>query len=221
MGHITGPLKAVVFDFDYTLADSSSGAIDCFRYAFRRLGLPAAPDDEIRDTIGLSLADAFRQLVDPSRWTDAGQFALHFRHRADQVVAARTVLYASVPNVLQVLCSRGLRLAIVSNKYRYRVRSILRREAIADRFDVVTGSEDVEEPKPDPRGLLLTLGTMGCLPAEALYVGDSVVDAETAGRAGVAFAAVLSGVTPVTAFRDFEPRVIIRDLGELPDVLHG
>ena len=96
--------RTVVSETDrYTLADSSSGAIDCFRYAFRRLGLAAASDDEIRDTIGLSLADAFRQLVDPRHWTDAGQFALHFRHRADQVVAARTVLYVSVPNVLQVL----------------------------------------------------------------------------------------------------------------------
>ena len=38
------PVKAVVFDFDYTLADSSRGVMDCFHYAFRRLGLPAASD---------------------------------------------------------------------------------------------------------------------------------------------------------------------------------
>ena len=43
------------FDFDYTLADSSSGAILCFNYALEKLGLPEQPESKIRKTIGLSL----------------------------------------------------------------------------------------------------------------------------------------------------------------------
>jgi phosphoglycolate phosphatase len=50
-------------------------------------------------------------------------------------------------------------------------------------------------------------------------VGDSVVDAETAQRAGVPFVAVLSGVTPKTAFRDYTPLAIIDNLYSLPTLL--
>lgn len=213
------PVKAVVFDFDYTLADSSSGVIDCFHYAFRRLGLPAASDSEICETIGLSLTVAFRRLVDPDHWLHAEMFTRHFKCRADQVVAAKTTMYGSVPEVVQALRSRGLSLAIVSTKFRYRIRTILEREGIADPFEVIVGGEDVEEYKPDPGGLRSALGKLGRLPAEVLYVGDSVVDAETARRAAVPFVAVLSGVTPEAAFRDYEPLAILHDLRELPAVL--
>ena len=216
MHTIRRPVKAVVFDFDYTLADSSTGAVDSFRYALGRLGLPQPRDIEIRETIGLSLKAAFRRLADSDHWGDSDQFAVHFAHRADQVVAANTTLYESVPHVVEALGARGLSLAIVSNKFRYRVRSILEREGIADRFEVIVGAEDVDEQKPDPSGLLLALGKIGCLPAEVLYVGDSVVDGETARRAGVAFVAVLSGVTAEAAIRPYRPWAVLHDLRELP-----
>lgn len=215
------PVKAVVFDFDYTLADSSTGAIDSFRYALERLGLPQPRDIDIRETIGLSLEAAFRRLADPDHWRDSEQFSAHYMHRADQVVATNTTLYESVPHVVEALVARGLSLAIVSNKLRYRVRSILEREGIADRFEVVVGAEDVDEQKPDPGGLLSALGELGFSPAEVLYVGDSVVDGETARRAGVAFVAVLSGVTPEAAIRAFEPRAVLHDLRELPALVDG
>ncbi len=219
---ITGhPVRAVVFDFDFTLADPSRGAIDCFRHALQHLGLPTVSDIDIRETIGLSLKAAFRRLVDPDHWEHVEQFALHFKHRADQVMAANTIVYESVPHVVQALLARGLSLAIVSNKFRYRVCSILRREGLADRFEAIVGAEDVAEQKPDPRGLFAALGKMGRSPAEVLYVGDSMVDAETAKRASVAFVAVLSGVTPDAAFREYEPRAILHDLRELPALLDG
>ncbi|MXX53459.1 MAG: HAD hydrolase-like protein, partial [Dehalococcoidia bacterium] len=45
--------KAVLFDFDFTLADSSAGIIACINHGLRKLGLPEAPDEEIMKTIGL------------------------------------------------------------------------------------------------------------------------------------------------------------------------
>ena len=221
MNTIRRPVKAVVFDFDYTLADSSTGAVESFRYAFERLGLPQPRDIDIRETIGLSLEAAFRRLVNPDHWGNSEQFAVHYMHRADQVVAANTTLYESVPHVVEALVARDLSLAIVSNKLRYRVHSILEREGITDRFEVVVGAEDVDEQKPDPSGLLLALGEMGRSPAEVLYVGDSVVDGETAQRAGVAFLGVLSGVTPEAAIRAYYPRAVLHDLRELPALVDG
>ena len=60
---ISPGIQSVIFDFDYTLADSSEGVIECANYALGRLGLPAASDDAIRHTIGLSLPNTLTALA--------------------------------------------------------------------------------------------------------------------------------------------------------------
>lgn len=109
----------------------------------------------------------------------------------------------------------------MSDRFRYRVRSILKREGMADRFEVIVGAEEMEVHEPDPAGMLSTLGKMARLPAEVLHAGDSVVDGKTARRAGVAFVAVPSGVTPEAAIRACEPKATLRDPRELPALPGG
>ena len=65
----------------------------------------------------------------------------------------------------------------------------------------------------------MAIEKLGKPPSQTVYVGDSVVDAETAQRANVSFVAVLSGVTPKTAFRDYAPLAIIDNLRMLPYLL--
>ena len=73
--------------------------------------------------------------------------------------------------------------------------------------------------KPDPTGLLRAVGALGTPKERCLYVGDSLTDAETARRAGVRFAAVLSGVTKREAFAEYEPTMVLESAGELPAAL--
>jgi phosphoglycolate phosphatase len=56
-------LEAVIFDFDLTLADSAQAVIECAGYALARLGLPAAPPEQVRHTIGLTLPQSFVALT--------------------------------------------------------------------------------------------------------------------------------------------------------------
>ena len=212
---------AVLFDFDYTLADPSLGVVECFGFALDELGLPMAAPGDIRKTIGLSLEVAFRRLVDARHWVHAEEFLQLFTQRADQVMADRTVVFETVPATLGALASAGLALGIVSTKFRYRINAILQREGLAEAFGVVVGGEDVAEHKPDPGGLLLGVARLARSPSEVLYVGDSVTDAETAVRAVVPFVAVLSGVTPRAAFAEYEPRAILDSLRQLPALVGG
>ena len=55
-------MRAVLFDFDFTLADSSPGVIECFAHGFARVGLPPADPEAVRRTIGLTLPEALRRL---------------------------------------------------------------------------------------------------------------------------------------------------------------
>jgi phosphoglycolate phosphatase len=210
---------AVLFDFDYTLADSSEGIIECVNLALRTLDLPQAGAAEIRAAIGLSLTGMFSRLAGPGYAELAPEFLRLFVQHADQVMANHTRVYPGVPNMLCALQACRLRLGILSTKFRYRIEAVLQREGLRAPFDLIVGSEDVSQHKPDPEGLLLALDRLGCQPTQLLYVGDSVTDAETAQSAGVPFVAVLSGVTPRQLFGGYPTQTILEDISHLPQWL--
>jgi phosphoglycolate phosphatase len=211
--------KGVLFDFDYTLADSSAGAVACVNHALEQMGLPLVPPEQIHRTIGMSLPVAFRDLTGEGSSHRAEAFERLFMERADQVMAARTMLFPTTGPTLKTLEDQGLKLGIVSTKTRHRIVSILQREGLAGHFEVIIGGGEVSIHKPDPSGLLLAAEQLGCAVSEVVYVGDSVIDAEAAQRGEVSFVAVLSGVTPRTAFKDYASLAVIETLNELPMVL--
>ena len=211
-------VEGIIFDFDYTLADSSVGIIECANYALRRLGLPPASDDAIRHTIGMSLTSTLPALAGEKHTGQAEEFMRLFIERADEVMHDATRVYEFVPSLVDALSQQGITLGIVSSKGRWRIEGILRREGLDDRFDVIVGGEDVPELKPNPTGLLRAVASFDAPRERCLYVGDSVTDAETARRAGVPFVAVLSGVTERDAFAEYEPLMALEHAGKLRDV---
>ncbi len=206
---------AVIFDFDYTLADSSSGVIVCVNHALAGLGLPAEPPERIRCTIGMSLAATLAELKGAATSHLAGEFQRLFIACADDVMVAQTVLYPWAPRLLASLAAHGITLGIVSTKYRQRLEAVLQREGLRSLFTVIVGGDDVVHPKPAPDALLVAVGKLG-VPADAvLYVGDSIADGEAARSAGVPFVAVRSGVTPQRALEDLAPVATLNDASEL------
>lgn len=218
MRQLKPPVQAIIFDFDYTLADSSRGVIECINFALDRLGLPLAADAEIRKTIGLSLPDALMMLVGKEYARHTDTFTRLFVERADEVMTDMTELFDIVPETVAALQKLGIQLGIVTLKYRYRIESVLRREQLTDAFEVIIGFEDMSEPKPNPTGLLAAIERLNSIRQNCFYVGDSVTDAKTAQRANIDFIAVLSGVTPRVAFDDYDVYAILEDVSGLLDL---
>lgn len=215
----TRNLQAIIFDFDYTLADSSQGAIECINFALAEMGLDLVPAEAACRTIGLSLSETFLTLAEHHHPSRCEEFHQLFVRRAEEVMAKLTVLYESVPATIEALRERGLQLAIVSTKYRRRINEVLEREALSHGFHLVIGGEDVAQHKPHPQGLFEAMKKLECSPASVLYVGDSVVDAELAKRAGVPVVVVLSGVTRKEDFDNYEPVALLQHVRELPEFL--
>ena len=212
-------IQSVIFDFDYTLADSSDAVIECANYALRRLGLPEATDDAIRRTIGLSLPRTLAALAGEEHARHGDEFQRLFTERADVVMHDLIVMYDFVPSITDVLMGSGIRLGIVSSKFRRRIERVLKRDGLEGRFEVIVGGEDVEELKPNPTGLLRAVDALSTPRERCLYVGDSITDAETARRAGVPFVAVLSGVTQREAFAGYDSVSVLGSAAELPRAL--
>ena len=211
--------RSIIFDFDYTLGDSSTGIIECINHALERLSLPPSSEDAIRHTIGMSLPRALVVLAGEEQAGRAEEFQRLVRERADEVMHDATNMFGFVSSLVDTLSRHGITLGIVSLKFRSRIEAVLRRDNLSGRFAVIVGGEDVTVPKPDPAGLLRAVAMLKCDPERCLYVGDSLTDAETARRAGVPFAAVLSGVTGRVAFEGYEPAMILGCAAELPGVL--
>lgn len=211
------PPQNVIFDFDYTLADSSEGIVECVNYAAARLGLDPIPPTNIRKTIGLSLPDTCLELT--GRDDIADEFSRQFILRADEIMADMTEIMDSVPETIAILKERGYPLGIVSTKFRRRIETILAREGLLELFQVIVGGEDVARFKPHPEGINLSLRKLGCTPSDSVYVGDSLVDLETAKRAGIPFIAVLTGPTSREEFRSDYVSAILERISDLPAIL--
>jgi phosphoglycolate phosphatase len=212
-------VRAVLFDFDYTLADSSDAIVECFGAGLAAIGLPAVEADRIRRTIGLPLPEALRALHGVADAALAERFREGFHALAERIMHERTRVFEPVAAVTEALRAAGLATAICSTKRRGQIERILARHRLADRFDAIVGGEDVARHKPAPDALLLALERLGVEPERALYVGDHRVDAEAASHAGVDFVAVLSGPSPPEDFAGRAVRAFLASVAELPALL--
>ncbi len=213
-------IKIVLFDFDYTLADSSKGVFDCVNYALEKMGFGKSPFTDVCKTIGMSLPLTFSSLTNGNDEKEIEIFKNLFIERADQVMSEKTQLFEFVPEVLNKLKSQGLTLGIVSTKFRYRIESILARENLSNYFDIIVGGEDVNSHKPDPEGLNLAMSELSTSPEDCLYVGDSCVDGELSVLGNVKFVGVCTGTTKSEEFESFNPLFVCDSLKQLPDQLY-
>ena len=204
--------RAVVFDFDYTLGDSTEGIVLSANYGLENLGYAPAGRDKIRRTIGLPLADTYTALTGKEDPEEQKAFTAFFKEKADQVMTENTSLYALVPGLLARLKDMGVKTGIVTTKYHYRIEQIFKKYHIEHLMDQIIGSDDVKSPKPDPEGIRILLHTWGIKKEEMLYVGDSLVDAGTAKAATVPFIAMTSGTTTPAMFHEFGYGTVVSGL---------
>ncbi|MCD8173230.1 MAG: HAD-IA family hydrolase [Alistipes sp.] len=209
------PYGIYLFDFDYTLADSSAGIVMCFQTVLKENGYGNITDQAIKRTIGKTLEDSFSVLTGVTdtgmlqRLKDeyVGQAALH--------MTANTRLFPETGSVLSELKNRGARLGIISTKYRYTIAELLDRDFPPGFFDIVVGCEDVREPKPSPEGFNYAMAYLNGGRENTLYIGDSIIDAQAAEAAGVDFCGVLHGMTTRDELSVYPHKVIARDLTAL------
>ena len=213
-------IRGIIFDFDFTLADSSKGVIVCVNYALKKLRFNKFSDEKIKKTIGLTLEQTFTSLVGKQHLDITEKFKYYFVEKADEIMTDLTELFIETSSVIKLLHSKGVKLGIVSTKFSYRIRNILEREDLLDLFEVIIGGENVQEHKPDPRGLLEAIKKLNLSRPQTIYIGDSLTDAETAFRAGVSFVAVLSGVTPQNKFKNYSVIQFLKNVSEIPKLLN-
>lgn len=204
-----------LFDFDYTLADSSRGIVMCYRNVQERHHHTGITDETIKRTIGKTLQESFSIMTGITDADTLEMYRKEYVKEADTHMTANTFLFPETIEVLTRLKTNGAKLGIISTKYRYRIMELLGKKLPENFLDIIVGGEDVQHPKPAPEGVLFAIGHLGCRKEDVLYVGDSTVDAETAQAAQVDFAGVLHGATTYDELAAYPHVAIMKTLAEL------
>lgn len=186
-------LRTVIFDLDGTLLDTLGDLAESVNYALRTHGLPVRTYSEVRSYLGNGIRRLMQQaaapLTDERRFEEVFQTfrAYYVEHCLDT-----TRPFEGIMPLLTDLHRMQINLAIVSNKLHPAVVELNER-FFKDYVSLAVGESVEVRRKPNPDGVLAALKALGGKPEEALYVGDSEVDLETAQRAGLPCALVLWG----------------------------
>lgn len=207
--------KSVIFDFDYTLGDSTEGIIKSSEYALEKLSEQKKSRKEIINTIGLSLEETYRVLTGNQSSDRALLFKKFFIEKADKVMVDSTYLYEDTVYVLENLKKEGFKTSIVTTKLNSRIQSILKKFDISHLVDEIVGVENIKNVKPHPEGLLLCCKRLNMISEESIYIGDSFVDALAAQAAEIDFIGVLTGTTGKEKFCEYKNVCICNNIKEV------
>jgi phosphoglycolate phosphatase len=211
-------VRAVLFDFDGTLADSYDAITASVNHVRARRGLPPLTVEGVRPFVGRGPGLLLRDTVGVG---EAQENEALYRQHHPTVMRDGTRLLPGAAETLAALRRRGLLLAVCSNKPLPYTRELLVSLAVSEFFDAVLGPDDVPRPKPAPDMLLAGLARLQVAADEALYVGDMTVDVSTARAAGVRVWVVPTGSDERAALEAARPDRLLGSLTEVASLLPG
>ena len=204
--------KLCLFDFDYTLADTTKPIVECFRYTFDTMNLEGFDRDKVIKTIGLTLDDAFSLLTGINDKKKIEELVATYRVKSDEITVQNTVLFDDTIETLKIIKDKGIKIGIVSSRMGVRIDKILEHLDCRKYIDNIIGYEDVTTHKPDPEGLIKSLAYFNCKRDEVLYIGDSYIDAKAAENAQIDFVGVTTGTTSQNDFEEYNNIKIVNNL---------
>lgn len=188
----------IIFDLDGTLLNTIDDLGYACNYALEKTGYPTFPIEAYPAKVGNGINNLIRRALPESERTEANVLRVRefFVPYYDAHNCDYTRPYEGIPEVLAVLKAQGHHLAVASNKYQAATEKIVN-HFFPGVFDVILGEREGIERKPNPQivfDILERLSVSG--ERLALYIGDSLVDFETAKNANVPFVACSWGFVP-------------------------
>jgi phosphoglycolate phosphatase len=213
----------VVFDLDGTLLDTLRDIADAANAVLAAQGFPTHDLEAYRYFVGEGVAQLYRYLLPPENHTDAWieRCGVLFRESYERHWNVHTAAYPGVEELLQQLCARSVRLAVLSNKPDVFTKKCVARYLAQYPFAVVLGQRDGVPRKPDPTAALEIARSLELSPADCVYLGDTGIDMQTAVRAGMLAVGAQWGFRPAEELLRHGAQAIIGSPGELLDIVEA
>ena len=183
-----------IFDLDGTLLDTLQDLAASVNYALRQHAMPEHSIDDIRRFVGNGVRKLMERAVPDGAQNPLFESAFAtFRQNYMQHSLDTTRPYDGIPEMLDELKRRGCRIAVVSNKMMAATQELIAH--FFPQIEVAIGEHEAEgiRKKPAPDTVREALRQLGVTTKNAVYVGDSDVDIETAYNSGLPCISVLWG----------------------------
>lgn len=213
--------RAVMFDLDGTLLDTLEDLADSMNNVLARMGLPGQDLEAYKFFVGDGVEMLVRRALPVTHRDDAtvARSVSAMREEYLRRWALKTKPYEGVPELLDGLRARGLKMAILSNKPDDFAKMTVERLLPHGRFDLVLGERPGIARKPDPAGAFEVAERLG-LPASAfIYLGDTGTDMQTAVAARMFPVGALWGFRPAAELMANGAKALIRRPLELLDLI--
>ncbi len=211
--------NSVVFDLDGTLLDTLGDLRDSVNFALEKNNLPSRTTEEIRSFVGNGIRLLIERSVPentPLEITD--KCFLDFKEYYKNHSAILTKAYGGIIDLLKELKSNGVKIAVVSNKADFAVKTLME-DYFSGLYDCAYGERVGVKRKPAPDSVFGAVKEMGANLENTVYIGDSEVDVETAKNSNLPCIAVTWGFRDKEVLESLCPEYIVDSPVEILSII--
>lgn len=209
-------IKLIIFDLDGTLINAYPAVEETLNYTLQTFDLPCVDAETIKRTVGWGDRQLVQTFVGEERIDKA--IEIYREHHADALLRGSSLLPGAL-RLLKFLKKQGYRLAVASNRPKKYSLIVMEHLKIFSFFECVLCGDELDRPKPYPDILLAILEKMHFEAAQAVFVGDMVIDIQTGRAAKIKTIAVTTGSCPLEELENANPWRIINRVDELENLL--
>ncbi|MGA2914890.1 MAG: HAD family hydrolase [Sedimentisphaerales bacterium] len=207
--------KGAIFDLDGTLVDSVADLADTMNYALKILGQPTWDLQAYRKMVGNSTNLLIKRALGPDKQYLFDEMFKISSEKYTQVCLNKTKPYKNIPETLNKLHKRNVKLAVLTNKDQEMAEKVITHLFGKDLFDAIVGTTTGNPIKPETTETLQLIDKLKLKPQEAVFVGDSDVDMQTAKACQIFALGVSWGFRGRKELTEAGADVIIDEPGEL------
>lgn len=209
--------KAAIFDLDGTLLDTIKDLYNSTNYALAINNMPERSLDEVRCFVGNGVRKLIERAIPNGAQNPLFDKVFNdFKNHYSIHCKDTTKPYDGIIDVLNILKNSNIKTAIVSNKLDSAVKA-LNEEYFGSLIPVAIGETDNIRKKPAPDTVIEALRLIGCRENEAVYIGDSEVDVETASNCNMDCISVTWGFRDIKTLIKAGATVFANNTKELLD----
>ena len=214
----------IIFDLDGTLINTISDLGQACNHALAACGYPTHKIEDYPRLVGNGINKLIERALPEEHRQEKTvlQVREYFVPYYDEHNCDLTHPYEGIPELLHALKAAGHQLAVASNKYQAATEKIVA-QLFPGIFDIVLGERENVARKPDPQivyDIHQTLNTQ-LSTLNSLYIGDSLVDANTARAAGCTLVLCTWGFEAAEKLAAFEPNYLIEKPEEILEIVHS
>lgn len=209
-------LELIIFDLDGTLIDAYSAIAKSFNFTMKSFGYPQQSHAVIRRAVGWGDTQLLKSFVQAK---DILRALKTYRRDHKKSLVEYSKVFPGVIRMLSGFKAQGYKLAVASNRPTRFSLILIRHLGLKRYFDHVLCADSLKAGKPHPEILRRIMAKFSLKPANTLYIGDMVIDAQAGRRAGVKTVIVTTGSSSLREIQEQKPWKIIKKIKDLPKLI--